>query len=218
MVTNENGEITNISLQHYQGVKIFIPAGGTITVTETSYGDYHPSHKIKSGASGTFGNSVSSATTGDIYMNGDKYVEFTNSTQNEIVAPTGYISNHIPFLLLLLIGIFLFGVSGWKYRTKLSFAFHGNKTNAIQDVVQEEETIYIGKHTAREETQITTNQQYSSGGTNVKGYSPDNIWVNHTPTIQGAFAQQRVVKPTAPTCPRENLWVKGPPGERGGVG
>ena len=98
-----NLEVTNggisFSLAHNEKIEIDgIPAGTEVTIEETDSQGYIPSYSI---TNGNTGDGASATFT----MSTDKEIAFTNSPP--IVAPTGYTSRQIPFVLLMIFGIIL---------------------------------------------------------------------------------------------------------------
>ena len=88
---------------------ISIPRGITVKVTEEEYGCYVPSYVVQAAGSDP-ADPVGSNTASNIAMNVDTAVDFTNNL--EPVAPTGYHTDILPFLLLLVTGLLLASLAG----------------------------------------------------------------------------------------------------------
>ena len=88
---------------------ISIPRGITVTVRETNCGYYTPSYVVTPAGSSP-GERTYSHTASDVVMNVDTVVDFTNNL--DPAAPTGYHSDILPFLLLLLAGLLLAALTG----------------------------------------------------------------------------------------------------------
>ncbi len=111
LTADANGKLSGSALRlgNNQRIMISIPRGITVTVTEEEYGCYVPGYVVQAAGSDP-ADPVGSNTASNIAMNVDTAVDFTNNL--EPVAPTGYHTDILPFLLLLVTGLLLASLAG----------------------------------------------------------------------------------------------------------
>jgi len=224
--TNSSGEIT-FNLKHHERVQITIPAGKRVYVEETSYGEYNPSYIITQGT--TTSSSVENARTSEIYMNGDKVVDFTNTKGVDIVAPTGFSTRHTPFLLLLLFGLMLLIGGGVFVKRRRGDDPDDGGVVTVRPVPLRNEPLGGDNRPVAGRRESANTGQPTHSTTDAESHIRwrNSVWVeNNGPQRGFAPPQARASRGSCPqekgiiSCPQAKLWMTrtGPTGKRGDAG
>lgn len=217
--TDDEGKFT-FNLKHHERVQITIPAGKRIYVEETSYGEYNPSYIITQGT--TTSSSLENARTSEIYMNGDKVVDFTNSKGVDIVAPTGINTRHTPFLLLLLLGLMLLIGSGVAVKRRRGNDLDDGGVVAVRPAPPNKGPL-VGSQPPVNAGQTTHSTQNAEDHIRWR----NSVWVeNNGPQKGFTPPQARASRGSCPqekrsiSCPQAKLWMTRtePTGKRGDAG
>ena len=204
--TNGEGTLT-FTLQHNHRVVIEIPVGEEVTVTETNSAGFTPNYRIThvTNETSTPEDPVSENSTGSLLMNGNKIVDFTNT--REPVAPTGYLSRHIPYLLITAFSFLLLiiiGGAGIMRKRRVD----GDDDPTDPDTPPGFNT---GYPVMNKETYDEKQTPWKKSPQGYNGFSKDT---GGYPPAMGSYRQAR----GAPLCPKENLWtqIRGSSRKRGG--
>ena len=192
-------------LKDGQRIVLLIPKGRNITVEETDHGDFTPGYtysldeKKHPGAKAEFTD-----------LTQDVDIDFINEIEYSPPAPTGIISRHIPFFLLLLFGMILVILSGGWMLTRRGGA-------DAEESRKRGESCSTGLIPNADESI----RKKDSVRVKEKGGIPRpqmNTDYGNQPPGQFNQRSQRPIGP--PPCPRANLWAKptGSIGKRGDPG